>query len=66
MRRAFTYNWRIWDLPEIQDILRDAGFREVDVYWEGATKNGEGTGDFRKTQNAEEEQAWVSYVVAWP
>jgi len=66
IRRAFTYNWRIWDLPEIQDILRDAGFREVDVYWEGATKNGEGTGDFRKTQKAEEEQAWVSYVIAWP
>jgi SAM-dependent methyltransferase len=35
MRRAFRYDWRLWTLPEIEDAMREAGFRGVHFYLEG-------------------------------
>lgn len=29
---AFTYNWRLWTLPELIDALRSAGFADVQVW----------------------------------
>ena len=65
MRKAFIYDWRIWSLPEMRDALYEAGFSEVDVYWEGADEDGSGNGIFRKTRKAEQEESWIAYVVAW-
>jgi len=65
LERAFSYEWRMWALPEVRDVLYEAGFSRVDVYWEGANRAGEGTGEFRKVRAAVNELAWVAYVVAW-
>jgi hypothetical protein len=65
IRRAFTYDWRLWTVPELRDILMDAGFKRVDVYWEGADAKGEGNGIFRRAAKAEQEEGWIAYVVAW-
>ena len=65
MRNAFVYDWRLWSLVEIRELLAEAGFSNVDVYWEGTTKEGEGDGVFRKTVKGEAVQSWVSYVVAY-
>jgi hypothetical protein len=65
IRPAFTYDWRMWTLPELQDILCQAGFAQVDVYWEGADKKGCGNGVFRKQRRAAQEASWIAYVVAW-
>ena len=27
--RVFSYDWRMWSIPEIRDIMEDVGFREV-------------------------------------
>ncbi|MGW8370587.1 MAG: class I SAM-dependent methyltransferase, partial [Gammaproteobacteria bacterium] len=35
IKRAFTYEWRMWTLPEIRELLLEAGFSAVRVYWEG-------------------------------
>lgn len=35
VRDVFTYEWRMWTIPEIRDLLREAGFRKSNVYWEG-------------------------------
>ncbi len=32
--KAFTYEWRLWSLPELRDLLYEAGFSNVRVYWE--------------------------------
>ncbi len=32
LRRAFTYHWRLWSIPELTDAMLDAGFDRVDVY----------------------------------
>ena len=29
---AFVYHWRLWSMPELQDALREAGFREIKVH----------------------------------
>lgn len=65
LNRAFSYDWRVWTLPEMRDMLYEAGFSKVDVFWEGATKNGEGNGVFRKVRRAENEDSWIAYIVAW-
>ena len=43
MKRAFTYDWRMWTLPEIREVLTEAGFSRSTVYWEGTDEEtGEG------------------------
>lgn len=64
IKRAFTYDWRIWTLPELRDLLEEAGFARVDVYWEGDDGDGGGNGVFRKVLHAENEASWIAYVVA--
>ena len=34
MRRAFTYHWRLWTLPEVRELLAEAGFRASRVWVE--------------------------------
>jgi hypothetical protein len=64
MRRAFQYDWRLWSLPELSDLLYDAGFSEVEVYWEGTDhETGEGNGIYHKVDRAIDDPAWVSYIV---
>jgi hypothetical protein len=47
MRRAFTYHWRYWHLTEIVDLLREAGFRDVHLYFEQSDDDDQGNGEFR-------------------
>jgi len=67
MRRAFTYEWRLWTLPEIRELLAEAGFTRSTVYWEGTDEEtGEGDGQFHPTDVGDADPAWVVYVVAEP
>ena len=70
MNKAFTYEWRLWTLPELQEILREAGFQSVHVYWEGTVEDGEeegeGNGEFTQTSVGEACQGWIAYLVAQP
>ncbi|HOW71200.1 MAG TPA: class I SAM-dependent methyltransferase [Phycisphaerae bacterium] len=65
MMKAFTYDWRLWTLAELQEGLLEVGFRQARVYWEGATSEGTGNGIFRCRRQAEVEDAWVAYVVGF-
>jgi len=66
LRRAFSYDWRLWTLPEVKDVLHDAGFTHVDTYWEGTDAAGEGgNGIFRRSERGENCPAWVTYFVAY-
>ncbi|MGH8307864.1 MAG: class I SAM-dependent methyltransferase [Gammaproteobacteria bacterium] len=43
LKRAFSYHWRLWTLPELRELLLEAGFARVGVYLEGTDeKTGEG------------------------
>jgi SAM-dependent methyltransferase len=66
LRRAFTYKWRLWTIPEIRELLQEAGFREVTVYWEGTDEDGDGNGVFRPTKTGDDSACWVAYITARP
>ena len=42
LKRIFEYEWRLWTLPELKDALEEAGFSQVDSYWEGEGEDGDG------------------------
>jgi len=66
MRRAFSYDWRLWTLTEVVDALKEVGFPEVETFWEGTDEDGEsGNGVYRKSRRGENCEAWVTYVVAY-
>ena len=65
IRRAFTYNWRLWTIPEIREILLEAGFRHAEIYWEGIDKrSGYGNSIFRKVEQAENAPGWIAFFIA--
>ncbi len=65
IKKAFTYDWRLWTLPEIQELLLEAGFRDVNVYWEGTDEDtGEGNDEFKPTRRGEACQGWIAYLAA--
>lgn len=61
--KLFTYDWRMWSIPEIREMMLEAGFKKAHVFWEGTTKDGEGDGNFKITNKGEECESWVSYIM---
>ena len=62
--KVFTYDWRLWNIPELREILEEVGFKKTTVYWEGTTDEGEGDGEFNPSEIGEECESWIAYVVA--
>ena len=64
IKKAFTYEWRLWNAPEIRELLLEAGFQKATVYWEGEDEDGEGNGVFTPDEKGEADLAWIAYIVA--
>ncbi len=62
--KAFTYDWRLWSLPELRELLAEAGFSRVTVWWEGTEKDGSGDGVFTPENRGEADAGWVAYLIA--
>lgn len=60
---VFTYDWRMWSIPEIREAMEEAGFSKTMVYWEGTGKDGEGNGEFTPAEKGEDCAGWIAYVV---
>lgn len=66
IEKAFTYDWRLWTLREIRELLAEAGFRDSGVFWEGwDAKKCEGDGIFLRAEQEENCEAWIVYLAAW-
>ncbi|MAB83823.1 MAG: SAM-dependent methyltransferase [Phycisphaerae bacterium] len=64
IKKAFTYEWRLWTLPEIRELLIEAGFSKTVVYWEGTEEDtGEGDGNWTVSERGEACEGWVAYIV---
>ena len=64
LEKAFSYDWRLWTLPEIRELLAEAGFSKSTVYWEEDTDDDEEEGDYMPVERGVADPAWIAYVVA--
>ncbi len=65
IKRAFSYAWRLWTIPEVREILLEAGFKKIDIYWEGFDqRTGFGNSVFRKITKAKNSPGWIAFFAA--
>ena len=65
LKQAFSYDWRLWGLPELRELLEEAGFSKVTVYWEETDPNtGEGTNVFSPATVGAADPGWICFLVA--
>lgn len=65
MKKAFTYEWRIWTPPELVDLLKEAGYSKVDFYLQGWDDDLDETDDnFIPRTKYNELDTWFGYLVA--
>ncbi|MDH5257442.1 MAG: class I SAM-dependent methyltransferase [Gammaproteobacteria bacterium] len=69
--KAFSYSWRLWSIPELRELLLEAGFKKVSVYWEEFVEDDdpdndymEGTGNYRAVTDIAQQESWLAYIVA--
>lgn len=65
VNRAFTYDWRLWTLPEVTELLAEAGFAASEVYLHGWTDEGESDEIYRRRTTYDNSLGWVAYVAAF-
>ena len=62
--RAFEYHWRFWTIPEVRELLQEAGFRSSLVYWEQEDEDGdEEDVDWIPVEEAPNDYSWLCYIV---
>jgi len=64
LEQAFSYQWRLWTLPEIRDLLEECGFSRVTVYTQGFDADGEPDGLFKPAKQADADAGWICYLTA--
>lgn len=64
LNRAFEYAWRFWSIPEVRELLEEAGFSKNVVYWEIEDEDGEDTGEWAIGEEAPNYPSWLCYIVA--
>lgn len=64
MKRAFSYRWRFWTLPEIRELLLEAGFSKVTIYWDQSDDDDDS--DYLPVERGDADPAWIAYIVALP
>ena len=65
IRKAFTYDWRMYTIAELHEAVLEAGFRDFEVWsegWDARAKSGNGT-LYRRTK-LDNEDVWIAYAVA--
>ena len=64
LRNAFRYSWRQWSIPEIRELLTEAGFSVTEAYIHGWDEEGDSDEIFRKRSYYENEEGWIGFIVA--
>jgi SAM-dependent methyltransferase len=63
-QKVFSYDWRLWSIPELTDLLKESGFTSITYWAEGLDKQGRGNGTFRPIKSEIGCTTWVIYIVA--
>jgi hypothetical protein len=61
-KNIFNYDWRMWSIQEIRELMLEVGFKNTTVYWEGTDKNGRGNGIFKQVKKGESCLSWIAYI----
>jgi len=65
MTRAFTYDWRMYTIPELKDAALEAGFSDFEVWTEGwSPRSRRSNGTLYRRKQIENEATWIAYAVA--
>lgn len=62
---VFVYDWRLWSLPELREIMEEAGFPKTVAYWEEDDEDEDddsGSGEFYISESEENCESWVTYI----
>jgi hypothetical protein len=59
---VFNYDWRMWSIQEIREIMLEVGFKNTTVYWEGTDRKGRGNGIFKRVKEGESCLSWIAYI----
>ncbi len=60
IKNAFEYDWRFWTIPEVREMLAEAGFSDSVVYFE----NEEDDSIWERRDTAPSHPVWLAYIVA--
>jgi len=65
LKKAFHYEWRLWTLPEVKEILLEAGFSDVTIYWQQwDDETDEPSGIFEPASHGEADPGWICIISA--
>ncbi len=64
LKNAFTYDWRLWTVPEIRELLAEAGFKQVEIWWDTDVADEDGNPVYQPATDGTPHAAWLCYVVA--
>ena len=64
LERAFSYDWRLWSLPEIRELLDEVGFGRVTCYWQGWDEADNPDGIFLPVAEGKPDAGWIAYLTA--
>ncbi len=62
MKKAFTYDWRLWSIPEVRECLLEAGFSKVEIWWD-PVEDDEKDDYYRVSEEEENQEGWLVYIV---
>ena len=57
-RSAFRYDWRLWSIPEVTELMAEAGFAGIQIWAE------RDDGSWRPARRLPPREDWVAYLVA--
>jgi len=62
IKKAFTYDWRLWTIPELTEMLKEAGFMPT-VYWDKA-EDDDDENEYDPSTQGEADAGWIAYIAA--
>jgi hypothetical protein len=65
LQDAFVYHWRLWTIPEVREMLIEAGFSMTHVYWAIDEEfDPDRDGGWQRREEAPSDASWTCYLVA--
>lgn len=69
LKDKFVYNWRLWTVAELLELLQEAGFSDMHLFMEQFDESNESTGDYAEVSlsapmNQKEGDYWRAYIFA--